>query len=247
VRGIPSEVGAAPGRPGLNNATKEQGMSELLEHVTIDTKDDPEISVIWLHGLGADGNDFVPIVRDLDLAGLPGIRFIFPHARTMPVTVNGGYVMRAWYDITGAELTRREDEAGLRASQKDIEAFIAREKARGIPASRILLAGFSQGCAMTIQAGLRHPEKLAGMMCLSGYVPLADKLAAEHSEASLATPVFMAHGRHDNVVPFIRAQQSRDALQALGCQVEWHEYTMQHSVCLEEVQDMSAWLKKVLG
>jgi phospholipase/carboxylesterase len=222
-------------------------MRELLEHVTIDTSDNPEISVIWLHGLGADGNDFVPIVRELDLAGLPGIRFIFPHARTIPVTVNGGYVMRAWYDITGAELTRREDENGLRASQQEVEAFIAREKARGIPASRIVLAGFSQGCAMTIQTGLRHPEKLAGMLCLSGYVPLADKLAAERTEASLATPVFMAHGLHDNVVPFARAEHSRDFLVSLGCKVEWHEYTMQHSVCLEEVQAMSAWLKKVLG
>jgi phospholipase/carboxylesterase len=222
-------------------------MSELLEHVTIDTSDNPEISVIWLHGLGADGNDFVPIVRELDLAGLPGIRFIFPHARTIPVTVNGGYVMRAWYDITGADLVRREDENGLRASQLEVEAFIAREKARGIPASRIALAGFSQGCAMTIQTGLRHPEKLAGMLCLSGYVPLADKLAAERTEASLATPVFMAHGLHDNVVPFSRAEQSRDLLVSLGCQVEWHAYTMQHSVCLEEVQAISAWLKKVLG
>ena len=222
-------------------------MSELLEHVTVDTSDNPEISVIWLHGLGADGNDFVPIVRELDLAGLPGIRFIFPHARTMPVTVNGGYVMRAWYDITGAELTRREDENGLRASQKEVEAFIAREKARGIPASRIVLAGFSQGCAMTIQTGLRHPEPLAGMICLSGYVPLSSKLATERTQESLATPVFMAHGRHDNVVPFARAEQSRDLLVSLGYQVEWHEYAMQHSVCLEEVQAISAFFKKVLG
>jgi phospholipase/carboxylesterase len=222
-------------------------MSELLEHVTIDTSDNPEISVIWLHGLGADGNDFVPIVRELDLAGLPGIRFIFPHARTIPVTINGGYVMRAWYDITGAELTRREDENGLRASQKEVEAFIAREKARGIPASRIVLAGFSQGCAMTIQAGLRHPEPLAGMLCLSGYVPLSAKLATERTQESLATPIFMAHGIHDNVVPFNRAEQSRDLLVSLGYQVEWHEYTMQHSVCLEEVQHMSAFFKRVLG
>jgi phospholipase/carboxylesterase len=142
---------------------------------------------------------------------------------------------------------RREDENGLRASQLEVEAFIAREKARGIPASRIILAGFSQGCAMTIQAGLRHPEKLGGMLCLSGYVPLADKLALERTDASLATPIFMAHGRHDNVVPFGRAEQSRDLLVSLGCQVEWHAYTMQHSVCLEEVQAISAWLKKVLG
>jgi phospholipase/carboxylesterase len=222
-------------------------MSELLEHVTIDTNDNPEISVIWLHGLGADGNDFVPIVRELDLAGLPGIRFIFPHARRIPVTVNGGYVMRAWYDITGADLVRREDENGLRASQLEVEAFIAREKARGIPASRILLAGFSQGCAMTIQAGLRHPEPLAGMLCLSGYAPLADKLAVERTEASLATPVFMAHGVHDNVVPLDRAEASRDLLVSLGYQVEWHAYAMQHSVCLEEVQHISAFFKKVLG
>ena len=222
-------------------------MSELLDHVTIDTGDNPEISVIWLHGLGADGNDFVPIVRELELAGLPAIRFIFPHARTIPVTVNGGYVMRAWYDITGADLTRREDENGLRASQLEVEAFIAREKARGVPASRIVLAGFSQGCAMTIQAGLRHPEPLAGMLCLSGYVPLSAKLGLERTPESLRTPIFMAHGRHDNVVPFARAEQSRDLLVSLGYRVEWHEYAMQHSVCMEEVQAMSAFFRKVLG
>ena len=222
-------------------------MSELLEHVQIETSDNPEVAVIWLHGLGADGHDFVPIVRELDLSGLPGIRFIFPHARTMPVTINNGYVMRAWYDITGAELVRREDEAGLRASQKEVEAFIEREKARGIPASRIILAGFSQGCAMTIQSGLRHPETLAGMICLSGYVPLADKLALERTQESLATPIFMAHGRHDNVVPFSRAQASREVLVSLGYRVEWHEYMMQHSVCLEEVQQLSSFFKKVIG
>jgi phospholipase/carboxylesterase len=222
-------------------------MSELLEHVQIDTADNPEISVIWLHGLGADGNDFVPIVRELDLSGLPGIRFVFPHARTMPITINNGYVMRAWYDITGAELVRREDENGLRASQKDVEAFIAREKARGIPASRIILAGFSQGCAMTIQTGLRQTEPLAGMICLSGYVPLSSKLPTERTQESLQTPIFMAHGRHDNVVPFTRAEMSRDLLVSMGYQVEWHEYTMQHSVCLEEVQHLSNFFKKVLS
>jgi phospholipase/carboxylesterase len=222
-------------------------MSELLEHVQIDTADNPEISVIWLHGLGADGNDFVPIVRELDLSGLPGIRFVFPHARTMPITINNGYVMRAWYDITGAELVRREDENGLRASQKDVEAFIAREKARGIPASRIILAGFSQGCAMTIQTGLRQVEPLAGMICLSGYVPLSAKLPTERTQESLQTPIFMAHGRHDNVVPFNRAEMSRDLLVSMGYQVEWHEYPMQHSVCLEEVQHLSNFFKKVLS
>jgi phospholipase/carboxylesterase len=222
-------------------------MSDLLEHIQIETNDNPEIAIIWMHGLGADGNDFVPIVRELDLSGLPGIRFIFPHANTMPVTVNNGYVMRAWYDITGADLTRREDENGLRASQLEIEAFIAREKARGIPASRILLAGFSQGCAMALQTGLRHPEQLAGLLCLSGYVPLSAKLDAERTEASLATPIFMAHGRYDNVVPFNRAEASRDLLQSLGYRIEWHEYAMQHTLCLEEVQHISAWLQKVLG
>ena len=222
-------------------------MTQLLENIEIETAPNPEIAVIWLHGLGADGNDFVPLVNELDLPGLPGIRFVFPHAKTMPVTVNGGYVMRAWYDITGAELTRREDEGGLRASQRDVEALIAREKARGIPASRIILAGFSQGCAMTLQTGMRHPEKLAGMLCLSGYLPLAGVVAQERSEESLATPIFMAHGTHDNVVPFARAQQSAQVLKELGYQVEWHQYTMQHTLCLEEVRDISAWLQKVLA
>jgi phospholipase/carboxylesterase len=221
-------------------------MSDLLEHIQIETNDNPDIAIIWMHGLGADGNDFVPMVRELDLTGLPGIRFIFPHANTMPVTINNGYVMRSWYDITGLELGRREDENGLRASQKDIEAFIEREKARGIPASRIILAGFSQGCAMTIQTGLRHPEPLAGLLCLSGYVPLSAQLATERTDASKSTPIFMAHGRYDNVVPFNRAEASRDLLVSLGYQLEWHEYAMQHTLCLEEVQHISAWLKKVL-
>ena len=222
-------------------------MSDLLEHIQIETNDNPEIAIIWMHGLGADGNDFVPMVRELDLAGLPGIRFIFPHAKTMPVTINNGYVMRAWYDITGLEADRREDEGGLRASQQEIEALIEREKQRGIPASRIILAGFSQGCAMAIQTGLRHPETLAGLLCLSGYVPLSARLGTERTEASKATPIFMAHGRYDNVVPFNRAEASRDLLVSLGYRLEWHEYAMQHTLCLEEVQHISAWLKKVLG
>jgi phospholipase/carboxylesterase len=222
-------------------------MNELLENIEIETAPNPQAAIIWLHGLGADGNDFVPLVRELDLSGLPGIRFVFPHAQAIPVTINGGYVMRAWYDITGAELMRREDETGLRDSQRDVEALIAREKARGIPASRIVLAGFSQGCAMTLQTGLRHPEKLAGMLCLSGYLPLADKVVHERTEESLATPIFMAHGRQDNVVPLARATQSRELLAGMGYQVEWHEYMMAHSLCLEEIQDIAAWLKKVLG
>jgi phospholipase/carboxylesterase len=219
----------------------------LLEHIQIETGPNPTAAIIWMHGLGADGNDFVPLVQELDYTGLPAIRFVFPHAQTMPVTINGGYVMRAWYDITGAELVRREDESGLRASQQKIEALIAREKERGIPASKIILAGFSQGCAMTLQTGLRHPEKLAGMLCLSGYLPLADKVGAERTEQSLQVPVFMAHGRQDPVVPFVRAEQSRDVLESLGYQIEWHEYMMQHSLCIDEVRDINAWLRKVLS
>ena len=222
-------------------------MTQLLENIEIETAPNPGAAVIWMHGLGADGNDFVPLVKELDLAGLPGIRFIFPHAKTMPVTINNGYMMRAWYDIVGTDIARREDEAGLRASQVDVEALIAREKSRGIPAERIILAGFSQGCAMTLQTGLRHDEKLAGLLCLSGYVPLADKISNERSEASLKTPIFLVHGTHDGVIPVARAHQSRDLLKALGYQVEWHEYMMQHSLCLEEVNDIGAWLKKVLA
>ncbi len=222
-------------------------MSQLLENIEIETAPNPEIAIVWLHGLGADGNDFVPIVRELDLAGLPGIRFVFPHANTMPVTINGGYVMRSWYDIVATDLVRREDEAGLRASQLQVEALIAREKARGIPASRIILAGFSQGCAMTLQTGLRHPEPLAGMMCLSGYLPLASVAGAERTEQSKSTPIFMAHGVQDPVVPFARAEDSRKVLESLGYQVEWHAYQMQHTLCLEEVQDIAKWIRKVVA
>lgn len=222
-------------------------MRDLLENIEIETAPNPQVAIIWMHGLGADGNDFVPLVRELDLAGLPGIRFVFPHAKTRPVTINGGYVMRAWYDIIGNDIVRFEDETGLRESQLEVEALIAREKARGIPAERIILAGFSQGCAMAIQTGLRHPEKLAGLLCLSGYVPLHTKLPDERSEAGQATPIFLVHGTYDGVIPVARATQSRDLLKAMGYQVEWHEYPMQHSLCMEEVKDISAWLKKTLA
>jgi len=222
-------------------------MSTLLQTIEKETGPNPTVAIIWMHGLGADANDFVPMLNELDLTGLPAIRFIFPNADTMPVTINGGYVMRAWYDIVATDLGRQEDEAGLRASQLKVEALMEREKARGIPAERIILAGFSQGCAMTLQTGLRQKEKLAGLMCLSGYVPLAAKVPAEHTPASLATPVFMVHGRMDPVIPVSRAEQSRDLLQQLGYQVEWHDYPMQHSLCQEEVTHISAWLKKVIS
>ena len=217
-----------------------------LQTIEIETAPNPSAAVIWLHGLGADGNDFVPIVRELDLSGSQPIRFIFPTAPTMPVTINGGYMMRAWYDIFAPDLVRREDEPGLRASQAMVEALIAKEKARGIPAERIVIAGFSQGCAMTLQTGLRHPEKLAGLMCLSGYLPLAGTIAAESDSANRATPVFMAHGRQDPVVVIQRGEETRDLLTSLGHQIEWHEYQMQHSVCLEEIEDIGQWLARVL-
>jgi len=218
----------------------------LLQTIEKETGANPTVSIIWMHGLGADANDFVPMLHELDLAGLPAIRFIFPNAETMPVTVNGGYVMRAWYDIVATDLGRQEDEAGLRASQAKIEALIARENARGIPNQRIILAGFSQGCAMTLQTGLRQTKPLAGLMCLSGYVPIAAKTATEHTPESKQTPIFQVHGRMDPVIPIARATASRDLLLQWGYNVEWHEYAMQHSLCQEEVDHISAWLKKVL-
>ena len=217
-----------------------------LETIEIETGTNPSVAVIWLHGLGADGNDFVPIVQELDLTGCPPIRFVFPHAPTMPVTVNGGYVMRAWYDILGTDLSQGQDEAGLRKSQVLVEELIAREKARGIPAERIILAGFSQGCAMTLQTGLRHPERLAGLLCLSGYLPLHSTVEAERHGANHDTPIFLAHGLSDPIIPVGFARMSRDYLRSLGHDVEWHEYAMPHSVCVEEIADVGAWMKRVL-
>ena len=222
-------------------------MADPLDIIQIETAPNPTAAVIWMHGLGADGSDFVPIVRELDLSSCPPIRFVFPTAPTMPVTINGGYVMRSWYDIFTPDLVRREDESGLRNSQAAIEVLIANEKARGIPANRIVLAGFSQGCAMTLQTGLRHAEPLAGLMCLSGYLPLAAKTVEERHPANQATPIFMAHGRLDPVVVIERAETSREWLEQYGYQVQWHEYPMQHSVCAEEVEDIGAWLAKVLA
>jgi phospholipase/carboxylesterase len=219
----------------------------MLETIEINTGESPSTTVIWMHGLGADGHDFVPIVRELNLAGCPSIRFVFPHAETMPVTINNGYVMRAWYDILSTDLARREDDAGLRKSQRQIEDLIDRERERGIPSSRIILAGFSQGCAMALQTGLRYPEKLGGLICLSGYLPLASMISDERSDSNLPTPIFMAHGRGDPVVQISRAEASRDLLVELGYQVEWHEYLMPHSVCQEEIDDIGAWLRRLLA
>ena len=218
-----------------------------LETIETETGPNPGATVIVLHGLGADGNDFVPIAQELDLAAVGPVRFVFPHAPVIPVTINNGYRMRAWYDILGMDLVLREDEAGLRLSQGAVEELLAREEKRGIPAGRIVLAGFSQGAAMSLLTGLRHKERLAGIAGLSGYLPLAQSTATERSDANALTPIFMGHGQHDNVVDIERGKTSREVLRALGYEVEWHEYPMAHSVCMEEVADLNRWLVKVLA
>jgi len=215
--------------------------------IEIETGRNPNACVIVLHGLGADGNDFVPICEQLELDAVGPVRYVLPHAPQRSVTINGGYVMRAWYDILALGGQGGEDEPGLRASQSLIEGLIDREIARGLSAARIVLAGFSQGCAMTLLAGLRHRERLAGLAGLSGYLPLAACTAVERDPANQATPVFMAHGSFDPMISAARAIASRDALQALGYAIEWHEYPMEHSVCLEEIRDLNQWLLRVLA
>ena len=218
-----------------------------LQVLEAQTGENPVATVLILHGLGADGRDFLPVAEQLDLSSVGPVRFIFPNAPVMPVTINGGYQMPAWYDILGADLTQRQDEAGLRHSQLAIDALIEREKSRGIASHRIVLAGFSQGCAMTLMTGLRHRDRLAGLLCMSGYLPLADKTAAERSPANQNVPIFMAHGTRDPVVLLPRATASRDHLQLLGYAVEWHDYAMEHSLCQEEIQDIEDWLLRVLA
>lgn len=221
-------------------------MSAPLEAIEIETGPAPTACVLWLHGLGADGTDFVPVVDALDLPDRP-IRFVFPHAPMRPVTINQGYVMRAWYDVLSMDFGRRADEHGVRESQGLIETMIAREVARGIAASGIVLAGFSQGGAIALQTGLRHAARLAGIMALSCYVPLAESLDAEGSAANRGVPIFMAHGTQDPVIPVSLARASRDLLGRLGYDVAWHEYPMEHSVAPEEVEAIGAWLRRVLG
>lgn len=221
--------------------------SALLEAIEIETAPAPGAAVIWMHGLGADGNDFAPVVPELELPPTLAVRFVFPHAPLQPVTINGGAVMRAWYDVLDLDGARGEDERGLRASQARVEALIERERARGIPARRIVLAGFSQGGAIALQTGLRHPARLAGLMALSSYVPLARTLAAEAAPANRDVPIFMAHGTGDPLIPIARARRSRDRLLEQGYRVTWREYPMPHTVCAEEIGDIAAWLGDVLG
>jgi len=223
------------------------GSEPLLQAVELQTHPQPPNSVIWLHGLGADGYDFVPVVRELDALKAPPARYVFPHAPTRAVTINNGMVMRAWYDILGMDLVRREDEAGVRASQGLVEALIEREVARGTPRSRIVLAGFSQGGAITLQAGLRQAEPLAALLALSTYLPLAAAFDAERAATSQHVPIFMAHGRSDPVIPLARATASRDQLKAAGYAADWHEYDMPHSVCEQEIRDIATFLQRVLA
>ena len=218
-----------------------------LKVIEAQTGENPVATIVIMHGLGADGSDFVPIAKQLDLSSVGPVRFLFPYAPVIPVTINGGMEMPAWYDILAADLVRREDEAGLRKSQAGIEELIANEKLRGIPANRIVIAGFSQGCAMAFMVGLRHAEPLAGIVGMSGYLPLAGQTPAERSPASQHVPVFMGHGTRDGVVVLARAAASRDVLKDLGYTVDWHEYQMEHSVCQEEITDLESWLKRVLA
>ncbi|NWF46380.1 carboxylesterase [Hydrogenophaga sp. D2P1] len=225
---------------------------QLREFVTGgDPAAQPAASIIVLHGLGADGSDFVPIAQELDLSAIGPVRFVFPNAPVQPVTINGGYEMRAWYDIypPGADpaVPRQEDEAGLRLAQTIAQALIDREAGRGVPAERTVLMGFSQGCVVALMAGLRTPQRLAGLVGLSGYLALADRTASEVHAANRATPIFLAHGEADDVVVLERGTAARDALTALGYAVDWHSYPMGHSVCAEEVADLNAFLLRVLA
>ncbi len=218
-----------------------------LPCIEIETAPNPSASVIWLHGLGADGNDFVPIIPQLRLADCPAIRFIFPSAQSIAVTINGGYVMPAWYDITGRDSNDREDIAGIHKSAIAISELIEREASRGVAYRKIVLAGFSQGCAMSLQVGLRFPHTLAGIMALSGYLPLAKSLPLERSEANSKTPIFMAHGVWDAVITRERAEASADTLEKLGYQVDWNSYPMEHSLHPDELVDISRFLTMVLN
>ncbi|MDE2083035.1 MAG: carboxylesterase [Burkholderiales bacterium] len=218
-----------------------------LQTIELNPASPPRATVIVLHGLGADGTDFLPMADELDLAPVGAVRYLLPRAPVRPVTINGGHRMRAWYDILGADLVRREDAAGLRETIGLVQQLIDAEVARGMPARRIVLAGFSQGCAIALGAGLRHPERLAGLAGLSGYLPLAETTAAERQPSNHGTPVFLAHGTRDGVVPLARGQAGRDLLQSLGQPLEWHEYPMEHSVSIDEVRDLQAWLRRVLA
>ncbi len=222
-------------------------MPNLIKHIELTTGENPKATIIWMHGLGSDCWDFVPIVKEIDLPDNLPIRFIFPQAPSRPITINNGYVMPGWYDISMDELSgasRKADEAGVRESQGFINDLIAREISRGMPSDKIILAGFSQGGVIALQTALRHKEELGGVLALSTYLVLGDSLGAEKSLANANIPIFMAHGTQDAVIAPALAHASRDALKAARYQVEWHDYPMEHSVCAEEIADVTAWIAK---
>jgi phospholipase/carboxylesterase len=214
----------------------------LLPAVEHETTAQPRYSILWLHGLGADGNDFAPIVPELVDRSWPALRFVFPHAPVQPVSINGGVPMRAWYDIFGFDARAPQDEPGIRRAIEAVEALIAREHERGVPSERIVLAGFSQGGAIALAAGLRHAQPLAGIVALSTYLPIAATLAHERSAANGRVPIFWGHGTADPVVVMQRGLDSRRLLEELGYTIDWHSYPMPHSVCAEEIADLRHWL-----
>lgn len=221
--------------------------NESADAVVLTPESTPTAAVIWLHGLGADGFDFVPIVEELHLPASVPVRFIFPHARPRPVTINNGFVMRAWYDIKGFGPERAEDDAGIRESEGVVKQYIEEQIAQGIPANRIVIAGFSQGGAVALQTAVRYPQRLAGVMALSTYLPLRASVAKEASDANRDIPILMCHGVRDPVVGLQMGEASRDVLQGLGYRIEWHTYPMEHSVCMEEVVDIAKWLQARLA
>ncbi len=232
----------------MPRTTAPDAIAMDLDILEFESAPQPGATLIILHGLGADGRDFLPFCGELDLTRTGPLRFVLPNAPVMPVSINGGYEMPAWYDILPTDdPARREDETSLRASRGRIDALIQRETARGMPAERIVLMGFSQGCAMALLTGLRHPDKLAGIVALSGYLPLLETTEAERHTANLRTPIFMAHGDQDDVVPMARGEQARDHLRALGHEVSWHSYPMAHGLCMDEVDDIQSFLDRVLG
>ena len=220
--------------------------TDLLSSIVIKTGDQPTHSIIWLHGLGSDGNDFVPIVEKLNLQSDLHTRFVFPHAPMQPVSINNGAVMRAWYDISGHNLSSNEDASGIRISQSAVEKLIKREGQNGIKPENIVLAGFSQGGAIALHTGLRYSDKLAGILVLSSYLPLADMLVTGAHQSNASTQIFMAHGHKDTVISPDLAISSKQKLLELGYGVNWNMYQMEHSVCKDEIADISEWLKKIL-
>ena len=220
--------------------------SPVILHTGPGQGDTADAAVIWLHGLGADGNDFVPVVSELRLPPALRIRFVFPHAPVRPITINGGYPMRGWYDITSLDIANRDDEAGIKDSADRLMRMCDEQIARGVASERIVIAGFSQGGAIALYTGLRYARPLAGIIALSTYLPLAQRLQLEASDANRDTPLFMAHGRQDEVVALTFGQQSRARLEQLGYRLQWREYAMGHSVCAQEISDISDWLNRAL-